>query len=155
MSTLLMFAGLGFGVVMFILFFGAIISHFTYESPLDEQMRKWLASLSKKDRNKYERHERRKAEYLKLMEKRARICHRIRRKWYYQRKPDDWLKAWNLAARECGGEKLFNSYEDVWSSDDCPIGAFGGASGPLDVEPIDPPGAPKGVWNPRTGRVVQ
>jgi hypothetical protein len=74
MSVLLMFAGLGFGVVMFILFFGTIIAHFEYESPLDEQKRLWLASLSKRDRAKYERHERRKKEYVRLMNKRTKIA---------------------------------------------------------------------------------
>jgi hypothetical protein len=76
--------------------------------------------------------------------------------WYYQRKPDNWIDAWVLAGQECGGEGVFNAYKDVWSADDCPInGIFNGASGLLDVAPIDPPKAPTGVWDPTTEQVVK
>jgi hypothetical protein len=155
MSVIFMISGLVFGVVVFGAFVWAIIVHFTYESPQDEQKRLWLASLSKRDRAKYERHERRKKEYLRLMNRRTKICLRIRRMWYYQRKPDNWIDAWVLAGKECGGEEVFNAYKDVWSADDCPVGIFDGATDLLDVAPIDPPKAPQGVWDPTTEKVVK
>lgn len=116
MSLLLMFCGIAFGVVMFILYAGSFVlgCFGTYE---ERQRQAWLDSLSPEDRAAYILHVKRKKQYIKLRKKQAKICARIRQKRYDDGLKEDFWGTWDESYRAV---PELASYVDVMDAPDCP-----------------------------------
>lgn len=119
MGALFIFASFGFGAVMFFLYLGAFIIHFTFPSTKKIQEAEWLNSLTKEERKAYWVRERRKKEWAKCELKRVHLASEIRQKWYDAGGEDtreDFYRADVIATRE----SRVMDYPDIKNSPDRP-----------------------------------
>jgi hypothetical protein len=122
-AILAMLAGLAYGVYMFFAFVFCVLSH---EDPRQEELQKWLESLTPAERKAYLHHKKRQREYATFIQKRRKACPAIAQRMYdagvdYPLETDVWHEAGEQVGRAEGwrpGIGLFSSYEDVWGNPD-------------------------------------